>query len=88
MAPPSAWLVAITERGMGRCKSVMGKMPATSRAGTGAPRAVLTQRLYSASDRPAFDLRRAEEGRFAVVPGEGMIDALRRDYENMRGMIL
>jgi hypothetical protein len=38
-------------------------------------------------DRPAFDLLSAVEGRFAVAPAPGMIDALRRDYGNMSGMI-
>ncbi len=38
-------------------------------------------------DRPAFDLLSAVEGRFAVAPAPAMIDALRRDYGNMAGMI-
>lgn len=38
-------------------------------------------------DRPAFDLSSAVEGRLAVAPAAGMIDALRRDYGNMAGMI-
>jgi hypothetical protein len=38
-------------------------------------------------DRPAFDLLSAVEGRFAVAPAAGMIDALRRDYASMTGMV-
>src|SRR6266542_1026041 len=38
-------------------------------------------------DRTPFDLASAVEGRFAVAPAPAMIDALRRDYGNMAGMI-
>ncbi len=38
-------------------------------------------------DRTPFDLASAVEGRFAVAPAPSMIDALRRDYANMAGMI-
>jgi hypothetical protein len=38
--------------------------------------------------RPDFNLEAAASGHFALVPGEGMIDGLRRDYDAMVGMIL
>ena len=38
--------------------------------------------------RPDFNLEAAASGQFALVPGEGMIDGLRRDYDAMVGMIL
>lgn len=38
-------------------------------------------------DRPDFDLASAEPGSFALIPIDGMIDALRRDYANTAGMI-
>jgi hypothetical protein len=38
-------------------------------------------------NRPDFDLESAEPGSFALAPVGGMVDALRRDYENMATMI-
>ncbi len=38
-------------------------------------------------DRPDYDLASAEPGTFTVMPSEGMIDALRRDYASMIAMI-
>ena len=38
-------------------------------------------------DRPDFDLASAKPGKFAVAPVAGMIDGLRRDYENTAAMI-
>ncbi|WP_066776308.1 nucleotidyl transferase AbiEii/AbiGii toxin family protein [Sphingomonas sp. CCH5-D11] len=38
-------------------------------------------------DRPDFDLASAEPGRFALEPHDGMVEALRRDYGAMQGMI-
>jgi hypothetical protein len=38
-------------------------------------------------DRPDFDLASAKPGTFAIAPVDGMVDALRRDYENTAGMI-
>jgi Nucleotidyl transferase AbiEii toxin, Type IV TA system len=38
-------------------------------------------------DRPDFDLASAKSGSFAIIPGEAMIDALRRDYTNTSAMI-
>ena len=34
-----------------------------------------------------LDLATAEPGTFALVPTDGMVDPLRRDYEAMAGMI-
>lgn len=39
------------------------------------------------SRSPPFDLLSAVEGRFAVAPAPDMIDALKRDYGKMAGMI-
>ena len=39
-------------------------------------------------NRPAFDLESAKPGQFALLPHDGMVDALRGDYGQMRGMIL
>jgi hypothetical protein len=38
-------------------------------------------------DRPDYDLASAAPGTFAIAPIRGMIDALRRDYENTAAMI-
>jgi hypothetical protein len=38
-------------------------------------------------DRAPFDLAAAVDGRFVLRPTEGMIGPLRRDYDNMAGMI-
>ena len=38
-------------------------------------------------NRPAFDLASAKSGSFALMPHDGMVDALRGDYEKMQGMI-
>ena len=38
--------------------------------------------------RPDFNLEAAASGQFALVPGEGMVEGLRRDYDAMVGMIL
>jgi hypothetical protein len=38
-------------------------------------------------DRPDFDLASAEPGTFAITPVDGMIDALKRDYEKTVPMI-
>ncbi len=38
-------------------------------------------------DRPDYDLASAAPGTFAIAPIGGMIDALRRDYENTTAMI-
>jgi hypothetical protein len=38
-------------------------------------------------NRPDFDLESAVAGRFSIIPADGMIDPLRRDYMNMAGMI-
>lgn len=38
-------------------------------------------------DRPDYDLASAVAGSFAIVPVDGMIDALRRDYSNTVAMI-
>lgn len=38
-------------------------------------------------DRPDYDLASAVTGTFAIMPAGGMIDALRRDYENTAAMI-
>jgi hypothetical protein len=38
--------------------------------------------------RPDFDLESAASGHFALMPGEQMLDGLRRDYDAMAGMIL
>lgn len=38
-------------------------------------------------DRPDYDLASAEPGSFALVPVDGMVDALRRDYANTTAMI-
>ncbi len=37
--------------------------------------------------RPDYDLASAEPGSFALVPVEGMTDALRQDYANTAAMI-
>lgn len=38
-------------------------------------------------DRPDYDLATAKSCTFAISPSDGMIDALRRDYDNTTGMI-
>lgn len=38
-------------------------------------------------DRPDFDLASARPGSYAVAPGDGMVDALGRDYAQMAAMI-
>lgn len=38
-------------------------------------------------DRPDYDLASARPGSFAIVPSDGMIDLLRRDYDNTVAMI-
>jgi hypothetical protein len=38
-------------------------------------------------NRPDFGLQSAVPGEFALTPTQGMLDALRRDYERMAGMI-
>jgi hypothetical protein len=38
-------------------------------------------------DRPDYDLASAVAGSFAIIPVDGMIDALRRDYSNTAAMI-
>ena len=38
-------------------------------------------------DRPDYDLATAQSCTFAILPSDGMIDALRRDYDNTTGMI-
>ena len=38
-------------------------------------------------NRPPYNLVRARPPFFTLVPVEGMTEALRRDYEAMRGMI-
>ena len=38
-------------------------------------------------DRPDYDLASAEPGSFAIAPTGGMIDALKRDYDNTKAMI-
>jgi hypothetical protein len=38
-------------------------------------------------DRPDYDLASAVAGSFAIIPVDGMVDALRRDYSNTAAMI-
>ena len=38
--------------------------------------------------RPDFNLEAAASGQFALVPSEGMVEGLRRDYDAMVEMIL
>lgn len=38
-------------------------------------------------NRAAYDLDSAQPGSFALLPHDGMVNALRRDYERMSGMI-
>jgi Nucleotidyl transferase AbiEii toxin, Type IV TA system len=38
-------------------------------------------------NRAAYDLNSAQPGSFALLPHDGMVSALRRDYERMSGMI-
>jgi Nucleotidyl transferase AbiEii toxin, Type IV TA system len=38
-------------------------------------------------NRPDYDLASARSGSFAIAPVDGMIDALRRDFDQMAGMI-
>lgn len=38
-------------------------------------------------DRPDYDLASAVPGSFALMPADGMVDALRRDYDNTVAMI-
>ncbi len=38
-------------------------------------------------NRPDYDLQSAREGSFAIMPTDGMIEELKRDYQAMVGMI-
>lgn len=38
-------------------------------------------------DRPDYDLASAAPGSFALIPVDGMVEALRRDYGNTTAMI-
>lgn len=49
------------------------------------PSVSATRRCFN---RPDFNLQTACPGTFALMPVEGMLTALRRDYEAMAGMII